>query len=215
MSLAAPHLSATGLSKQFGRRVLFRDLALRLEGGDTLAITGANGSGKSTLLQVLAGLQAPSAGTVRLALGEHEVEREDQPLHMGFVAPYLNVYDEFTARENLAFIAQARRQRGAEERISALLARVGLGGREDDFVRTFSSGMRQRVRFAAALLAEPSVLLLDEPGSNLDAPGRALVEDLVHSQRQRGGIVVIATNAEHEAALCAARLALGDEAVAA
>jgi heme exporter protein A len=209
VSFPAPHLSATGLSKQFGRRVLFRDLALDVGPGDTLAITGANGSGKSTLLQVLAGLQEPTAGSVRLALAGREVPREVHPLHIGFVAPYLNVYDEFTARENLAFIARARRIGGARPRIEALLARVGLAGREEDYLRTFSSGMRQRVRFAAALLAEPAVLFLDEPGSNLDAAGRTLVEDVVSSQRQRGGLVVIATNAEDEAALCTARLALG------
>lgn len=197
-----PTLTATGLSKQFGRRVLFRDLSLVVGPGMVHAITGANGAGKSTLLQILAGLQPPTSGTIGLQLDGRPVPRETVPLRVGFAAPYLNVYDDFSARENLAFLARARRQRGAAARIAALLAAVGLGGREDDLVKTYSSGMRQRVRFAAALLAEPSVLLLDEPGSNLDAAGRAVVAQLVAEQRARGGAVVIATNDPQEAALC-------------
>ena len=204
-----PHLAADGLAKRFGRRVLFRDLAFALGPGDSLAVRGANGSGKSTLLQIVAGVQAPSKGRVTLRLGGAEVADEARPLRVGFVAPYLQFYDAFTARENLAFIAQARRL-PAGERLDALLDRVGLDGRGDDFVRTYSSGMRQRLRLAAALLPAPSVLLLDEPTATLDAPGRALVADLAAQHRADGGILVVATNVEHEAALCEQAVALGE-----
>lgn len=206
---AAPHLSAESLAKRFGRRVLFRGLSFDLRPGDGLAVRGANGAGKSTLLQIVAGVQAPTAGTVRLRLGGDEVEAQERPLRVGFVAPYLNLYDAFSARENLVFLAHARRLPDAAVRITAVLDRVGLGGRGDDLVRTYSSGMKQRLRLAAALLPAPRILLLDEPTSNLDAPGRAIVEAVAAAHRADGGILVVATNVEHEAALCDSAVEIG------
>jgi len=210
VDLPEPVLTARGLSQAFGRRVLFRDLELDVGAGDVLAVTGPNGSGKSTLLQILAGLREATAGTVTLHHGEHAIAPQERPLQVGFVAPYLNVYDEFTARENLDFLARVRRMRLPEGHIDELLDHLGLEGRADDLVRTFSSGMKQRVRFASALLPSPSVLFLDEPGSNLDVAGRTLVEELVSRQLSRGGAVVLATNNDEEAALCDRVLLLGD-----
>lgn len=204
-----PRLSAEGLAKRFGRRLLFRDVAFDLGPGDALAVTGANGAGKSTLLQIVAGVREPTAGTVRLWLDGEEVDAEVRPLRTGFVAPYLQLYDAFSAVENLGFLAQARRLPDADRRITAVLDRVGLGGRGDDLLRTYSSGMKQRARLAAALLAAPSLLLLDEPTSNLDAPGRAVVEGVVHAHREAGGILLVATNVDHEAALCDERIEVG------
>ena len=210
-SHAAPRLVASGLGKRFGRRVLFRDLAFEVGPGGGLAIRGANGAGKSTLLQIIAGVQAPSAGEVRLTLGGAEVERQERPLRVGFVAPYLNLYDAFSAEENLGFLARARRLPGADVRIAAALERVGLGARGGDFVRTYSSGMRQRLRLAAALLAAPAVLLLDEPTSNLDEAGRSVVAAVAAEHRAAGGVLVVATNDEREAAFCDAAVEIGGE----
>ncbi len=209
--LPEPRLSVEGLAKRYGRRALFRGLDFELGPGDSLAVTGRNGAGKSTLLQIVAGVRAPTAGTVRLWLRGEEVEPDVRPLRTGFVAPYLNLYDAFSARENLDFLARARRLADAEARITAVLDRVGLGGRGDDLVRTYSSGMKQRVRLAAALLAGPSLLLLDEPTSNLDAPGRAVVETAAHAHCEAGGILLVATNVDHEAALCAQSIEVGGD----
>ena len=195
-----PRLVADNLGQRFGARVLFRRLSFRLEGGQTLAVTGANGAGKSTLLQLLAGVLTPSKGRVRLCVEAGEVAPDVRPLHAGLVAPYLNVYDDFSARENLAFLARVRRLPEAARRTEAALALVGLEGRADDRVRTFSSGMKQRVKYAAALLAEPPLLLLDEPAANLDAAGLAMVERVIGHQRAEGGLLVVATNDPAEAA---------------
>lgn len=192
-------LVADNLGKRFGARVLFRRLSFTLEGGQALAVTGANGSGKSTLLRMLAGVLAPSQGAVRLCVQAGEVPPEARPLHAGLVAPYLNVYDDFSARENLAFLARARRLPDATHRIEAALALVALEARADDRVRTFSSGMKQRVKYAAALLSEPPLLLLDEPTSNLDAAGLAMVERVIAHQRAQGRLLVVATNNPEEA----------------
>ncbi|MEQ9105405.1 MAG: ABC transporter ATP-binding protein [Rhodothermales bacterium] len=221
-------ITGSGIGHRFGARILFRKLDFELRGGTATAVTGPNGSGKSTLLKILAGLLTPTAGRVSLVSGGLAVEPGQRPLHCGFVAPYMNVYDGFTARENLEFIARARRLdnrlvKGGRahdqitegrlteapyvgSRIDRLLADVGLTERADDPVRTFSSGMVQRVRLACALLPSPPVLLLDEPGATLDEEGVALVHRVVREATEAGRIVVLATNLASEAVLCSERL---------
>lgn len=184
----------------FGSLLLFRQLSFTMEGGETLAVTGANGAGKSTLLRILAGVLTPKAGVVTLQVEGTEVPAEERPRRVGLVAPYLGLYGTLTARENLKFLAEARRLADADRRIDAVLDQVGLADRADDPVSTFSSGMQHRVKYAAALLAEPPLLLLDEPSVTLDAAGRDLVESVVEQQRDRGGLVVVATNRPDEAA---------------
>jgi heme exporter protein A len=192
-------LVADGLGKRFGRRVLFRNLSFGLRGGQTLAVTGANGAGKSTLLRILAGVMRPTKGTVVLTWKGRPVAGEEHPLRTGLVAPYLNVYDGFSARENLQFLARARQLPAASQRMEAVLEMVSLTARADDLVGTYSSGMKQRVKYAAALLAEPWLLLLDEPSANLDAEGLEMVERVIVYQRDAGRLLVIATNIAAEA----------------
>jgi len=198
MQTPSIQLTARGLGQQFGRLVLFREMGFTLHGGTSVAVTGANGSGKSTLLRMLLGLLTPTVGEVTLHLEGAPVERTDRARKMGLVAPYLGVYDALTARENLAFLAQARRVADPDRRIAAVLDRVGLAPRADDLVDTYSSGMRQRVKVAAALLHEPPVLLLDEPSTNLDAPGRDMVQAVQDEQLRRGGLLIVATNRASE-----------------
>jgi len=194
-----PSLTADAVGHRYGSLLLFRRLSFTLDGGRSLAVTGANGAGKSTLLRILAGVLAPKAGRVTLTVDGGEVPRERHPRRVGLVAPALGLYGGLTARENLAFLARARRLPDADRRIEAGLGRVGLADRADDPVSTFSSGMRQRVKYAAALLADPPLLLLDEPAANLDAAGREMVEAVVAEQAD-GGMVVVATNRADEAA---------------
>lgn len=195
-------LTVEGLAKRFGHRLLFKGLSCTVQGGEALAITGANGSGKSTFMRIVAGVMAPTKGAVALEIGSEAVKPEDRPLFTGFVSPYLNVYDGFTARENLVFIAKARRMKDASERIDKLLAFVTLGQRANDLVGTFSSGMKQRVKFAAALLARPPLLLLDEPSTNLDEAGIAMVRRIIQVQKEDGRILLLATNNPDEVSWC-------------
>lgn len=205
-----PTLSAQDLGHRFGRLVLFRRLSFTLAGGQSLAITGANGSGKSTLLRILAGLLTPTAGAVALDEEGHPVPRDARPLRTGLVAPYVNVYDGLTARENLQFLAEARQLPDAEARIAAVLELVGLAGRAGDAVGTYSSGMKQRVKYAAALLAAPPLLLLDEPSVNLDAAGLDMVERVMAHQQATGRLLVVATNVADEAARCDRAISVED-----
>ncbi|MFB6231422.1 MAG: heme ABC exporter ATP-binding protein CcmA [Salinibacter sp.] len=194
-----PTLTVDRVGHHFGRLLLFRQLSMSMNGGDTLAVTGANGAGKSTLLRILAGILTPRAGTVTLTVDGTTVPDEEYPLHTGLVAPAVGVYGELTARENLRFLAQARGLASADQRIEAVLERVGLATRADDRVAAYSSGMRQRVKYATALLADPPLLLLDEPAANLDAAGRDMVASIVAEQQARNQLLVVATNRADEA----------------
>jgi len=197
-----PHLDVDGLGHRFGRLVLFRKLSFTLDSGQSVAVTGSNGSGKSTLLRILAGVLTPRAGQVTLTVEGNAVPREERPLRTGLVAPYFNVYDGLSAQENLAFLAEVRQLPNATPRIEAVLNQVGLAGRTEDLVGTYSSGMKQRVKYAAALLADPPLLLLDEPSANLDEAGLAMVDRVMDRQRARGRLLVVATNVAEEAARC-------------
>jgi len=197
-----PHLDVDSVGHRFGRLVLFRKLSFTLDGGQSVAITGSNGSGKSTLLRILAGVLTPRAGQVTLTVDGDPVPREERPLRSGLVAPYFNAYDGLSAHENLAFLAEARQLPDAAPRIEAALDQVGLAGRTDDLVGTYSSGMKQRVKYAAALLADPPLLLLDEPSANLDEAGLSMVDRVMERQRASGRLLVVATNVAEEAARC-------------
>ena len=192
-------LTVEGVGHRFGSLLLFRRLSFTMEDGESLAVTGANGAGKSTLLRILAGVLTPKAGRVTLRVDGQDVASEAHPRQVGLVAPYLGLYDALTARENLSFLAQARRLADADRHIDAVLDQVGLADRADDPVSTFSSGMQHRVKYAAALLADPPLLLLDEPSVTLDEAGRELVESVITDQQDRGGLVVVATNRPEEA----------------
>lgn len=203
-------LVAENVGMRYGRRVLFRQCSFEVTAGQALAITGANGSGKSTLLRILAGVLTPVKGTVRLTVNDRTLSDGERPLRTGLVAPYLNVYDGFSARENLQFLAQARQLDRARARIDAVLDLVSLADRADEYVATYSSGMKQRVKYAAALLAEPPLLLLDEPTANLDVAGIEMVERVMAHQRAAGRLLVVATNVAAEAERCDAALCVED-----
>ena len=185
------------LAADYGTRRVFAGMSLTVRGGETLVVAGHNGSGKSTLLRLLCGLQRPTAGRAIYHVGG-ERYRPDQARHLvGWVAPDLQLYRELTALENLEFFARVRGLRHTRAELTALLEQVELGGRGDDLLAAYSSGMAQRLRYAYALLHAPLVLLLDEPTVTLDERGAALFERIVAGQRERG-ITVIATNDPRE-----------------
>lgn len=206
------YLEAADLGHAFGARVLFRRLHLRVEPGTPLAVTGANGAGKSTLARVLAGLLEPRRGTVRLVSDGRDVPQVALSIHTGFVAPALGLYDGLTVAEHLRFVADARGDRALRTRIPDLLERLVLTARAEDAVGTLSTGLRQRVRLACALLPAPMLLVLDEPTANLDAEGTALVRRLCETHTGRGGLLVVATNDPAEAAWCTQHVEVGMEA---
>ena len=185
-------LSGQGLKKVFNRRVIFEDVSFSIRQQETLLITGPNGSGKSTLVRIIGSVLTPTSGTVSL-VGERVEVRESPHFTFGLVSPYLQMYDEFTPRENLQFALAVRGLKRWFPTIQPLLEKVQLAGRLDDPVRTFSSGMRQRVKYAFALVHRPAALILDEPMANLDASGIELVKQIMREQLENG-MLIVSTN---------------------
>jgi heme exporter protein A len=175
-----PAIELRGLRRDYGERAALRDVSLRLDRGESLAVLGPNGAGKTTLLRVLAGLLRPSGGDA-LVLGA-ELPGESWRLRgrIGWLGHEPLLYHDLSARENLRFAARLNGLAPAlaEERIDALLSSVGLEPRAGDRIRDYSAGMVQRADVCRALLHEPELLLLDEPFSHLDARGREQVEPL-------------------------------------
>lgn len=188
---AATTLRFRKLARRFGRLKVLEDLSGEVHSGGVLFVTGPNGCGKSTLLRCLAGLLAPDRGEIELTLAGRTVGTVERRRGVGFVAPDLTFYDELSALENLEFFARLRRTSIA--RTLELAGRLGLP--LDRHVAVLSSGMRQRLRWLFALLAEPAVLLLDEPFQNLDPGGESELRAILGHHLAGGGLAVIASPA--------------------
>jgi heme exporter protein A len=201
-TLSTVSITAKGLAKDFNRRPIFRDVSFSLSTSSSLAITGKNGSGKSTLSKMIAGLMNATRGSLVYQIEHAKVDIEVFKHHIGFVSPYLNLYDEFTALENLHLLSRIRGSHVInEESTKDALEVVGLWKRRNDLVGTYSSGMKQRLKYSFAVLHHPAVLILDEPTSNLDADGIEYVQQVVMKQK-KDGILIMATNDAHEAGWC-------------
>lgn len=188
-------LRARDLGKRFGTRTVFRGVSFEVESGRIAAIVGRNGSGKSTLLRLVGGLMRPTAGSISWN------EETELRWICGLAAPDAPVYRELTALENLEFVARVRGLKVSRDELLNHLEEFGLQNRDADFAGELSSGLRARLGFAVATLPRPTILLLDEPGANLDEAGRKLVMRVLETQRARG-IALVATNDARESALC-------------
>jgi heme exporter protein A len=196
------------VSKRYGSRTVLASVSGTLESGQVLVVAGPNGSGKSTLLNILAGVLRPSRGEVTYRGGDGPVPRARWFERLGMAAPDMSVYEELSALENLHFFARLRGLAVADAVLRDLLVNLGLPAREQTrLVGTYSSGMKQRVKLAQAVLHEPPVLMLDEPSSNLDAAGHEAVAGLVARFRPRAAVAV-ATNDPREIAWGDARIDL-------
>lgn len=186
-------VEVTKLSKRFGTRRVLDEVSFTLTVGDSLAVVGRNGSGKTTLLRILAGLAAPTRGTVTFTNEKKKLARAEVRRRLSYVGPELTLYDSLTAAENLTFFASMRGISLDKNRVDSILADMQLGGRGGDFYGAYSSGMKQRLKYAVALLNDPVFLLLDEPTANLDDEGKTVVAGIIARQK-KDGILIVATN---------------------
>ena len=190
-------IEADKVGKSFGPRKVLREVSLSLAKGDSLAVTGPNGSGKTTLLRILAGLTGPSRGTVEFFSEDAKMDKAAARGILSYIGPELTLYDAMTAAENLRFFATLRGIEIDDPLIRKITEMVGLGGRENDFYEAYSSGMKQRLKYAVALLNDPFFLLLDEPTANLDEDGKIIVSGIMSRQKENG-VLIIATNETEE-----------------
>ena len=194
-------IQAIDLNKSFGRRLIFNDLQFTFDKAGVYGISGPNGSGKSTLVKIIAGIIGASKGKIVHKLNDKEIAEEHLHNHIGFASPYLVLYEEFTTYENLKLFSDIRGVSFNKERVDYLLNKFLLFKRKDDLLKTYSSGMKQRVKFIFALMHSPQLLILDEPTSNLDDEGKNSVYDLVREEGKQN-IVLIASNEKHDLELC-------------
>ena len=188
------------LARRFGPRWVVGGVSFDVDFGRGLLLTGPNGSGKTTLMRVLSTALKPHHGTATLDGRPLWEERSELRHQVAFVSHHSRLYEDLSAAQNL--VAWAR-MHGSEPDTAALLAKVGLPTDRGEPVRTFSAGMKKRLSLALALLKQPRLLLLDEPFSALDPPGRQQMAALIAELVEAGAALVLATHMVEEAsALC-------------
>ena len=194
-------IEANELNKTFGRRLIFNGINFRYNESGVFGISGPNGSGKSTLVKIIAGLISPTKGKIIHKNSDGEIIPEKLHNHIGFVSPYLVLYEEFTAWENLNIFSKIREISFDNDYAKDLLSRFLLYNRRDDLVKTYSSGMKQRMKFIFALIHNPELLIFDEPTSNLDDEGKNSVYGIIED-KSKESIIIIASNDKADLDLC-------------
>ena len=172
-------VAAQGLRRDYADEPVIRELSFELALGETLVVLGPNGAGKSTLLRMLATLLRPSAGELRVLSAELPKQAWKARGRIGYLGHEALLYGDLTLAEALAFHAQLHGLADPARRVRDLLEQVGLERRAGQLVRTLSAGQLQRAAVCRCVLAEPELLLLDEPGAHLDPAGYGTVEPLI------------------------------------
>jgi ABC-2 type transport system ATP-binding protein len=197
VSLARPNggwaVETHGLTKRFGATVAVDDVELLVPRGSAFGYLGPNGAGKTTLIRTLLGLTRANAGTMALLGTPVPAERATALARVGAIVDEPRFHPHLTGRDNLRLLAAARGG-DADQRIDPSLARVGLADRAGDKVATYSMGMRQRLGVAACLLADPDLLMLDEPMNGLDPAGMHEMRAMIASLADEGRTVVLSSH---------------------
>jgi heme ABC exporter ATP-binding subunit CcmA len=192
-------IRARGLEKRYGARRVLAGLSFDVAAGEALLVTGPNGSGKTTLLRLLAGLAAPTRGTLELELPRGR---------LGYLGHEPLVYRDLTALENLELYGRLYRVPERRERMGMLLERFDLWAGRNDRVASYSRGMVQRLALCRSLLHDPDLLILDEPHAALDADGAELLDAELAERGGRRTLVVATHDPGRLASLPALRLQL-------
>src|SRR5688572_29157080 len=200
-------IKLTGLGKRYNFEWIFRNLNYEFTAGNTYAILGHNGSGKSTLLNTISGFQLPSEGDLTFSLQNHTIPAEEIFRHISYAAPYLELVEEFTLEESIEFHTRFKPLRNISA--SEFIDRLKLYKARHKYIKDFSSGMKQRLKLGLALYSDSSLLLLDEPTTNLDQEGIDWYREHLELNKQ-GRIVIIGSNIAHEYSFADERLHITD-----
>ncbi|MBL4888965.1 MAG: ABC transporter ATP-binding protein [Candidatus Lindowbacteria bacterium] len=196
-------LEIKGVSKQFGTRDIIRDLSLSVEEGTIFGFLGPNGAGKTTTIRMITGILKPTTGSISIDGYDLAVDPIGAKLVTGYIpdAPYL--YPKLTGWEYLELTADLYRVTDWQERARELLERFDLTFKKDEFIDSFSFGMRQKISILAAVLPKPKLIIVDEPLIGLDPPAARSVKDLFLEETERGAAVFMSTHLlEIAEALC-------------
>ena len=187
-------ISCHHLGKAYGHYQVLHDVNLTLAHGECFTLLGPNGAGKTTLLKILATLQRPSEGHYDMLGMNGLTDREALRAHFVFLAHGAHVYDDLNAKENIAFALALRGKRPTDRDIKLALDRVRIGAFAEMKIRHYSAGMKKRLALAKVMLAQPKILLLDEPFAALDPDGAALMRDYIGERVADNGAVIMATH---------------------
>jgi ABC-2 type transport system ATP-binding protein len=189
-------IELVGVRKSYGNKVAVDGLDLTVPRGELFAFLGPNGAGKTTTIKMMCGLLFPSAGTLKI--GGFDVQREGNAARqiISYVPDQPYLYEKLTGREFMEFILEmyAMESVAGRKRMDNLIEIFGLGSFVDDLTESYSHGMKQRTVFAAALLHNPQVLIVDEPMVGLDPRSQRLVKDLLREHVKQGGTVFMSTH---------------------
>ena len=203
------HISLSKISRKYNYEWIFRDVDFEFEQGNAYAILGSNGSGKSTLLQIISGHLHPSGGTLTYSHNNKDISVDDFFRYVTFSGPYLELIEEFTLEEMLTFHNRFKKFRNNMD-VNAVMDATGLIRNRNKPIKYFSSGMKQRVRLAIALLTESEVVLLDEPAANLDHKAIAWYRDLVANNHADRIIIVCSNSQSEEHDFCTQSIVIDD-----
>ena len=202
-------ISLSGIGKRYGRYWVFKEVTKTFEAGNSYALLGNNGSGKSTLLRIIGGLQSPSAGKATFSSGNNELlEQSDVFRHLSFCAPGMELPEELTMLELLEFHFTFKPLLPGIT-IQDIIQITGLKAAASKSIGDYSSGMKQRVKLAQAFFSDTSVLLLDEPCTNLDEAGVNQYIEWI-STYSKGRTVIVASNDAREYSFCRERLLMSE-----
>ena len=202
--MSTPVLRVEGLGKRYGMREALHEVSFAAHAGEMLAVIGPNGAGKTTLLSILAGVQRPSTGSV--SRGAPEIG-----WGVGWVPQTPALYSKLSVRENLRLFARLEKVPDDEATVARMLEQTGLAERADERLDRLSGGNQQRVNVALGLLADPPVILLDEPSSALDPAQRERLWLFINQLAARGTGIVFSTHIVAEAERYAQRVLVLDQ----
>jgi ABC-2 type transport system ATP-binding protein len=205
-------LEVDKLVKTFGTLKAVDRLSFSVEAGEAFGLLGPNGSGKSTTMMMICGLLAPDSGQARLEGTLLDRRQPSSRQRLGIVPQDLAIYPDLTARENLMFFSglyHLRRQ-ARQQKVDCALEQVGLSARADDLASTFSGGMKRRLNFAAAVMHDPVLLILDEPTVGVDPQSRAHLIDCIRSLQKNGTAIIYASHYMEEVQAVCSRAAIID-----
>ena len=202
--MSAPDIAieVEGLTKSFGGRVVVRDLSMRVRRGTIYGFLGPNGSGKTTTIRMLCGLLTPDSGRGTCLGYDIRTEAEKIRVHVGYMTQRFSLYQDLSVRENLEFVARVYGLSDPPGAAKAMVARLGLEGREEQLAGSLSGGWKQRLALGACTLPNPQLLLLDEPTAGVDPKARREFWSEIHALAARGLTVLVSTHYMDEAERC-------------
>ena len=202
-------IELNNIGKRFRYEWIFKNITHSFQSGKSYSLLGPNGSGKSTLMKILSGHLTPSDGQIIFSNNEKKIDSDDVYQHISYSAPYIDVIEEMTLTEIIAFHSKFKPlSKGLI--INDLIQLLNFKNAADKEIRFFSSGMKQRLKLALSICTDTPTLLLDEPTTNLDAQGLAWYRDLMQQFSDKNRLLIVASNIEHDYDFCEEQLNILD-----